>query len=384
MLATAFVPRRLRAFLPLLVTTAAAFGGPGARAAEDEATPPEPSPRPSMLVFGGTNFIGPHLVPLAVEAGFEVVLFNRGKTRPELFPQIEKLRGDRDPDVGAGLEALEGRTFDVVIDTSGHVPRHVRASCERLAASKYYVFVSSLSVYASHDEPGADESAELARLAPNEEGSEDFHGDAFGPLKALCEEEVARAFPQRCAIVRPGLIVGPLDRSDRFTYWISRFERGGEVLVPGEPSDPIRVIDVRDLAKWLVHLASNRIPGIFNAIGPAQPLTMERLVEACQAAAANDATVTFVDADFLAAQGVAPWTDLPVWFPPREPMRGFHLRSIDRALEAGLEFRPIEETAKDTLEWFLTLPEERRKGLRRGLTAEREAELLELFAARPR
>lgn len=339
-----------------------------------------------LLLLGGTNFTGPHIVDAARARGYEVTLFNRGQTNAELFPDLEKLRGDRDPDVGAGISALAGRRFDGVIDTSGHVPRHVRASAKLLAENvERYVFVSSLSAYASHAEVGADEDAPLATL---ESETEDFTGDAFGPLKALCERAAEEELPGRVAVVRPGLIVGPRDRSDRFTYWVARLDRGGEVLAPGAPGDPIMLIDGRDLADWLVRLVDERTTGVFNAIGPEQGLTMQRLLEACQQAAAGAdppapaATFRYADAAFLAEHAVAPWTDLPVWIPPEGETAGFHRRSIARALKAGLQFRSIDETAADTLAWWREQPEARRAKLKRGLTLERERELLEALRAR--
>lgn len=338
-----------------------------------------PAAGKKLLVLGGTNFIGVHLVPYAMEQGFEVTLFTRGKTNPDLFPEVEKLKGDRDPEVGDGLKALEGRKFDAVIDTSGHVPRHMKASCALLAdESTYYCFVSSLSAYAGHDVVGADETD---ALAPLEEESEDFRGAAFGPLKALCERAAQEAFPGRCAIVRPGLIVGPPDKSDRFTYWVARLDRGGDVLAPGNPDDPIMIIDVRDLAEWLVRMAIQRTPGVFNAIGPDRKLTIGELIETCKEASGKESTLHWASAEFLESQGVAPWTDLPVWIPPTPPMSGFHRRSNAAAIEAGLKFRPLSDTVKTTLDWWRTLPEERRARTRVGLTAEREATVLEALKA---
>lgn len=363
---------RKRAFVPGLLF-ALAFGSAALAAAD------RPAEGKKLLVLGGTNFIGVHLVPAAQAAGFEVTLFTRGKTNPQLFPDVEKLVGDRDPEVGEGLKALEGRKFDAVIDTSGHVPRHMKASYAILKDNaSYYCFVSSLSAYAGHDTVGADETDPLA---PLEEESEDYRGHAFGPLKALCEAAAQEAFPGRCAIVRPGLIVGPPDKSDRFTYWVARLDRGGEVLAPGDPSDPIMIIDVRDLAEWLVRLAVAAKPGVFNAIGPDRPLTIGELIDTCKKVSGKESTLHWASAEFLAGQGVAPWTDLPVWIPPTEPMRGFHRRSIAAALDAGLTFRPLEDTVKTTLEWWRTLPPERRAKPRMGLTPEREAAVLEALKA---
>jgi 2'-hydroxyisoflavone reductase len=358
-----------RQFLGASLATAAMLAAPR----DAWAQAPAAAKKKTLLVLGGTNFTGPHIVAAALARGYTVTLFNRGKTNADLFPDLEKLVGDRDPDVGEGIKALRGRKFDAVIDTSGHVPRHVRAGAELMAPNiGQYVFVSSLSAYAAHDTPGADESAAVAPLlAP----TEDFNGDAFGPLKALCENAVQDVLPDRGTIVRPGLIVGPRDRSDRFTYWVARVDRGGEVLAPGAPDDPIMIIDGRDLADWLITLIEQRTFGVFNAIGP-EHMTMEDVLDACREASASDATFTWVDAAFLEANGAHAWTDLPVWMPPTGEMAGFHRRSIKRALAAGIKFRPILDTCRDTLQWYQSLPEAQRKRLKRGLTPERERKLL--------
>ncbi len=364
---------------------AALGGGPsaGTDPAAAKAAPPAAAGggKKSLLILGGTNFIGPHIVDAARARGLAVAIFTRGKRNPDLFPEgVEKLRGDRDPQVGEGLKALEGRRFDAVIDTSGHVPRHVRASAKLLAPNAArYIFVSSLSAYASHDTPGADEDAPLA---PLEKETEDFQGVAFGPLKALCEKAVQEEFAGRAAVVRPGLIVGPRDNSDRFGYWPVRVARGGEVLAPGTPDDPVMIIDARDLAEWLVKLAVDGTTGVFNAIGPDRPLTMGQMLAACREAAGSDARFTWVDAAFLEQQKVRPWSDMPVWMPPEGEMAGFHRRSIARALKAGLTFRPLVTTCRDTLAWYATLPPERRQMLRSGLVAGREADVLAAWHAR--
>ncbi len=344
------------------------------------AVPAAPAHQKSMLIFGGTSFIGPSLVPVALERGWKVTLFNRGKTNADLFPEVEKLRGDRDPNVGDGLKALEGRKFDAIIDDSGHVTRHVKASCAALADEHAFaVFVSSLSAYASHDAVGVDEDQPLAPLlAP----SEDFMGEAFGPLKALCEKEYQDAFPGRAAIVRPGLIVGNRDRSGRFGYWVGRMAKGGDVLAPGDGNDPIMIIDVRDLAEFLVTLCDHRTAGVFNAIGPDKPYTMKEIVETCAKAAEVESKITWVDGAFLEEHGVHGWTDLPVWMPQTEGLRGFHLRKNQRAIDAGLKFRPLLDTCKDALEYWRSLPEDKRTRPGRGLTPEREAELLKEWRAR--
>ncbi len=328
-----------------------------------------------ILILGGTSFLGPEIVAAARSRGHVLTLFNRGKTNPTLFPDIEKLRGDRDGDLGA----LEGRKWDAVVDTSGYVPRIVSASATLLAPNaRHYLFVSSISAYAEGIRPGADESAPLATM-PDEE-SEDV-AKHYGALKALSERAAERAMPGRVASVRPGLIVGPLDPTDRFTYWPVRLARGGEVLAPGDGSDPAQLVDVRDLAEWIVLVLERRLTGVFNATGPEKRLVMRKLLEACRRGVRSEARLAWVPADFLEKRQVAAWTDLPVWIPSRGGEEG--LTSIDcrKAIDAGLRFRPLSDTARDTLAWFLGLPEDRRAKLRAGLAPAREAELLAEWSA---
>lgn len=325
----------------------------------------------TILILGGTAFLGPQIVNAATARGHKLTLFNRGRTRPNLFPDIEKLRGDRDGD----LKALEGRKWDAVVDTSGNVPRIVKASAELLAPNvDHYVYISSISVYADTSRPGADETAPVATI--EDKTVEKIDGRTFGPLKALSEEAAETAMPGRVARVRPGLIVGPEDPSDRFTYWPARIDRGGEVLAPGSPDDPVQLIDVRDLGEWIVKLIEDRTTGIFNGLGPDKPLTIGAMLEACKAASGNGAKLTWVDADFLAEQNVNGWTDMPVWVPNKGDSAGFAKVSNAKALKAGLTFRPIALTAKDTLAWFKTLPEARRAKLLAGISPERELKVL--------
>ncbi len=334
--------------------------------------------RRSILVLGGTRFLGPHLVERALERGHEVTLFNRGRSNPGLFPELETLIGDRDPDKGAGLSALEGRQFDAVIDTSGYVPRHCRASARLFAKqAKHYVFISTISVYADRSTVGMDEDAPLATL--EDETLERVTPSSYGALKALCEDAVREETDGHAAIVRPGLIVGPLDRSDRFTYWPVRLARGGEVLAPGDPGDLVQFIDVRDLAEWLVHLVEEESEGTFNAVGPAKQTSIGELIETCRVTAKSDSKVTWVPADFLDEHSVAPWSDMPVWIPPVGPYAGIGTISNRRAVEAGLRFRSVEETVRTTLAWFETLPQERRARLNAGIGAERERQVLEAW-----
>ncbi len=340
------------------------------------APPPGRAGRPMrLLVLGGTSFLGPALVEAARARGHALTLFNRGRTNPGLFPDVERLAGDRD----GRLEALAGRSWDVAVDTSGYVPRIVRASAELLSAAvERYLFVSTISVYAEPLAPGADESAPLASVP--DPASEDVRAH-YGGLKALCEKAAEAALPGRVLVVRPGLIVGPRDPTDRFTYWPARVARGGEVLAPGDGSDPVQIADVRDLAAWMVAMAERRETGTFNAVGPASPLSMRELLLACRRAPGSDARLAWVPLAFLEKSGLRPWVDLPAWLPGAGEDAGFARVSAARAIARGLRFRPVEETARDTLAWWRSLPEERRARPRAGLSPEREAETLAAWRA---
>jgi 2'-hydroxyisoflavone reductase len=349
----------------------------GADAGADPPLRPEPillgGQAQKILILGGTAFLGPQLVEAAQRRGHSVTIFNRGKTRPELFPDVEKLRGDRDGD----LKALEGRRWDTVIDTSGYVPRVVRASAELLAPNvRQYVFVSTISVYADTSKIGIHEDDPVA-TAPDPT-TEDVPAH-YGALKALCEQAVEQALPGRTTVVRPGLIVGPGDSSDRFTYWPVRVAAGGEVLAPGDPATPVQFIDVRDLAEFILDAVEGGHPGVYNATGA--PIAMGDFLTATKAALASDAEFTWVDRPFLAEREVQPWSDLPVWLPPDPGYEGFATVSIDRAVKLGLRFRPLEETVTSTVAWWNTLPEARRAQMRAGLTRAREAELLAAWHA---
>ncbi len=365
-----------RTFLQTSLTAGVAFGLGGFTQSLASLATAAVEPM-KILILGGTRFLGPALVEAAQARGHTLTLFNRGKSRPDIFPDVEQLRGDRDPLVGEGLKALEGRTWDAVIDTSGYYPRIVKASAELLAPNvKHYTFISTISVYRDTSKPGSDETAPLATMEDPTVEEMGANFENYGPLKALCEQAAEAAMPSRVANVRPGFIVGPLDDTDRFTYWPVRIDRGGEVLVPGNPNDPIQIIDVRDLAAWIIHLAENRTAGIFNAAGPEKKLSWGEMLDACvAAAAANKATLTWVPADFL-NEHRQPGDNLPIWIPPVGPYAGFHCWSNDRAVKAGLKFRPIKQTVQDTLSWFKTLPEARQASLRAGLSSKREAELL--------
>jgi 2'-hydroxyisoflavone reductase len=357
--------------------TAVAGGALGLGAFPDPVRGLAPTARPRrnlrILLLGGTGFIGPWQVHRILEHGHELSLFNRGRTEPqffqELFGQVETLVGDRDGD----LTALEGsRRWDVVIDNSGYTPEQAGATA-RLLRDRVdsYLFVSTQSVYASRAEIGIDETAAVGMSdAPDEEW------EGYGPMKALAEREVRSAFGDRCTIVRPGVVAGPGDRSDRFTYWAARIDRGGEILAPNTPEDPVQFIDVRDLADFMVHLAEEEVRGTFNVVGPEGDLTLTGFLYGIRAVTSTPSTFTFVPYDVLREHGIRPWSDMPVWQPPLGATAGFARMSRDRAIAAGLTYRPLAVTAGDTLEWWKSRPAEERASLRAGLPPEREAEVL--------
>jgi 2'-hydroxyisoflavone reductase len=320
-----------------------------------------------LLILGGTGFLGRHLVEAALGDGHRVTLFNRGLIGPGLFPEVETVRGDREVD----LSALRGRRWDAAIDTCGYVPRVVRASAGLLAdAVDHYTFVSSISVYPDDLEPGAGEEAPEQELA--DPTVEEVTGETYGGLKALCERAAEEEMPGRVLNVRPGLISGPHDPTDRFTYWPRRISLGGEVLVPDHPGRRVQYIDVRDLAAWMVHMSAEQRTGTYNATGPDHELEMGRLLETCEAVSGGDARLVWVSEDFLEENGVEPFTELPLWLP-----RAYDaLQAIDcrRANAAGLAFRPVSETIGDVLEWDRARTADTEPAA--GLSPERERELL--------
>lgn len=332
-----------------------------------------PSPQPlRILILGGTNFIGPHQVRAAVERGHEVTLFNRGRTNPDLFPELETLIGDRDGDLGA----LAGREWDVVIDNPANIPRWVRLSAEALRGSVgRYVFVSSTGVYVPYLTTDIHEDAPVDTIDDPE--TEEVNGRTFGALKALAEDEARNAFPDSHLIVRPTYIIGPGDPTDRYTYWPVRLARGGEVLAPGDPSDPMQHVDARDLGAFMIKAVEDELAGTYNVVGPREPLTMGGLLERTRAAVGSDATLTWVGADFLQEHGQPVVT---YWTEPAGDYLGMMQVNGDRAFAAGFEMRPLEQTASETLEWWNAQGADRQE-LRSGLTPEREAELLAAFRA---
>jgi 2'-hydroxyisoflavone reductase len=326
-----------------------------------------------ILILGGLSFLGRHLIERGLDRGHDITVFTRGLRDPGGYPQIERLTGDRE----GNLTALEGRIWDVAIDTSGYVPRVVRASAALLAnAVDHYTFVSSMSVYADPSLPGPDESGELITL---EDPTVEEILPNYGGLKVLCEQAAEEELPGRALIVRPGLIVGGYDPSDRFTYWPYRVARGGEVLAPERPEDPVQIIDAQDLADWMIRLAEARDTGVYNATGPKYSLTIGEVLDESKRVSGSDATFTWIPAEFLAENEVQPWQDLPDWIPDTDEFRGFSRVDCSRAVAAGLTFRPLADTVRDTLDWARTFEPDHE--WRAGLSPEREQEVLEAWRA---
>jgi len=364
---------RRRRFIRLTAASAGAF----ALNARSTTLFAEKSVKPlRILILGGTGFTGPYQVRYALSRGHKVTTFNRGKTHPgELPNEVEQLVGDRN----GKLDSLKGRQWDVVIDNPTTLPAWVRDAAQVLQSNvEHYVFISTISVY-GEVKTGPDENAPMEKYEgadPYKETLEAMKAGGYktyGPLKALSEKEAEKWFPGKTLIIRPGLIVGPRDETDRFTYWPVRIDRGGEMLAPGSPDDPVQFIDARDLAEWTIRMAENRETGIYNATGPAKPLGIGGMLDGIKAALKSNATFTWVTEDFLTQQKVEPWSDMPVWTGKDS---GLALAKIDRALNKGLTFRPLAETARDTLAWFKSLPQDRQAKLRAGLTPEREAKVL--------
>ena len=337
-----------------------------------------------FLVLGGTRFLGRHLVDAAVERGHTVTTFTRGKSRTHEHAAVLPLGGDRDPDKSPGLAALASGTWDAAFDLSGYVPRIVDASCELLGSRvRRYLFVSSLSVYADTSRPGMTEDAPRAKL--EDPRTEDVAAH-YGALKAACEERVAAHFGPRATVVRPGLIVGPHDPTDRFAYWVARFtqphvlgERDEEAAVPAPRGRAIQMIDARDLAHWMVSLAERDVAGTYNAVSPPGRFTMEGLVDALLQCAARDGvgpTPVWIEPDVLGKSGVEPWTELPLWLPEEPAFEGFFSVDESRARETGLVARPLVETIADTAAWLGG--KWRPEAWQRVLSVERERRLVAL------
>ncbi|MDT4965717.1 MAG: hypothetical protein QOJ64_454 [Acidobacteriota bacterium] len=330
-----------------------------------------------ILIIGGTVFLGRHLVEAALERGHEVTLFNRGRHNPELFPQVEKLTGDRNKD----LAALAGKLWDAAIDTCGYLPGAVHASATFLSGSvAHYTYISSVSVYEDRTRPGTNEESPLCTLTDEQLREAEAvelvnpivainYGELYGGLTALCERAAEESMPGRTLVIRPGLLVGPHDYSDRFTYWVERIAQGGEVLAPGRATRQVQLIDDRDLAEWIVRLVEDRRSGTYNATGPDYALSMLRILEECKAVSQSDAAFTWASEAFLIEQGAQPWQELPLWIPDVDDTV-----LCDKAVDAGLRFRPLSETIRDTLAWSQTRSGNERRVA--GIKPEKETGLL--------
>jgi 2'-hydroxyisoflavone reductase len=329
----------------------------------------------NILIIGGTKFLGRHLVESALARGHQVTLFNRGKTNPNLFPQVETILGDREHD----LEKLSGRAWDAVIDVAGYLPRIVRLAATSLERGVgRYVFISSISVYADTSKIGINESDPVGKI--EDETFEEITGESYGPLKALCEKTARDIFgDDRALIIRPGLIVGPNDPTDRFTYWPMRVARGGDVFAPEKPDVPVQIVDVRDLSDFTIRLIEENASGIYNATGPDYELTLGAMLEACKQVSGSDANIHWAAVEFMKENKVEEWSDMPVWVPDNTENQGFSRVDVAKAIKAGLKFRALADTIRDTLAWANTRPADHE--WRAGLKPEREQELLKLLNA---
>ncbi len=355
-----------REFLKLAgIGAGALLVGTRGLSARSRAAAPE---KMKVLIIGGTRFLGPHVVATLRARGHEVTLFNRGRSNPELFPDLEKLVGDRRKD----LSALDGRRFDAVIDTCGYFPRDLELSTAKLADSGFYCFISTVSVYKSADSEDTDESSQVLTLE-DPAAEKQITNENYGALKYHCEQAALAGMPEKCVNVRPGLIVGPRDETDRFTYWPARIARGGRVLAPGKPEWGTQYIDVRDVADFAVTLCESKTKGTFNAIGPAEPMPMGRLLETCKKIAKSEAELVWVGSDFLAAQGVQAWSEMPLYMGAPKGERPA-IVSNEKSVKAGLKYRTVEDTVEATLDYHLSLGADRK--LRWGIDPEKEAKVL--------
>jgi 2'-hydroxyisoflavone reductase len=336
-----------------------------------------------LLILGGTGLIGPHQVRYALSRGHQVTIFNRGRTKPGIFgDSVEQLLGDRNNNLESiKAEIAKGRTWDAVLDNPATLPQWVRDAAELLRpASKRYLFVSTVSVYADNTKPNQDENGPL--MTTTDPNAKRITGENYGALKAIAEEEARKVYGKNAIIVRPGLIIGPGDDTRRFLYWPLRLRKGGEILAPGNGKDPVQYIDSRDLAEWSVRLVEkDNTGGTYNAIGPAKQQTMGSLMSAMQKAVAKSSKLVWVPTEFVLENKISQWVDMPLWIPGEGEMAGFHRRQNQRALRQGLKFRSPSDTAKGCLEWFDALPVEEQQKVQGGLSPEREKEVLALWKA---
>jgi 2'-hydroxyisoflavone reductase len=327
-----------------------------------------------VLILGGTGFIGPHFVEVLRSGGHKLTLFNRGRRNPGLFKDVETLLGDRD----GKIDALKGREWDVVIDNSGYVPRQVKMTADLLQGHvQQYLFVSSISAYADFAKIGIDEDHPVAKL--KDATVEQVTNDTYGGLKALCEQVVMTSFGKQGTVFRPSYIVGPGDTSDRFTYWPVRVSRGGEMLAPGTPTDPIQFIDARDLADFTKVCVEQRVNGIYNLCNPPRSVSMGQLLDTSKIASKSTASYKWASAEFIEQHKLSESGEIPIWSPTTGPEAGASLISCARAVQKGLRFRSLRTTVADTLAWHAKRPAAEQQKLRAGLTPERENELLKLI-----
>ncbi|MDQ3636323.1 MAG: NAD-dependent epimerase/dehydratase family protein [Acidobacteriota bacterium] len=332
-----------------------------------------------ILIIGGTKFSGRHLVKSALKNNHEVTIFHRGKHPSGDLGNVEEILGDRNFD----LEKLKNRTWDAVVDMCGYLPQWVESSANALKDSVgKYVFISSVSVYDEVAEANYDESAKLNKLTYEQEKrfaeideKGDFNaadlGEMYGALKVLCEEEVQKTFTENHLIIRPGLIVGEYDFTDRFTYWVMRVGRGGEVLAPANPDAPVQFIDAKDLAEWIIKLIENDEKGIYNAVNKPFEITFGNLLKTIKEVSGSNAEFTWVSEEFMDENNVAPWSEMPLHLP--ESLEFMRTANVDKALAKGLKIRALSETIRETLDWRKTQDEE----MKAGISAEREKKLLE-------
>ena len=338
-----------------------------------------------ILIIGGTKFLGRHLIDAALADNHEVTLFNRGRNyAAEKIADVEQIHGDRNVD----LDKLDGKNWDAVIDTCGYLPQTVKKSAEFLAdKAGQYVFISSGSVYAETDNPNYDETTRTAKLSAEQQAAvEEIDsnselngltlGENYGALKVLCEKAAEYAMPNRVLSVRAGMIVGKFDRTDRFAYWVMRVAKGGEILAPGTPGNFVQLIDGRDLSEWIVKMIEENVSGIFNVAGKQLELTFGEMLNEIKAAAKSDAEFIWADENFLTANNVAPWSEMPFYLPESDPhTRNFLTMNVDKALAKGLKFRPLSDTILDVLNWRKAQNFE----MKAGISVEREHELLEKY-----
>jgi 2'-hydroxyisoflavone reductase len=339
-----------------------------------------------LLILGGTIFLGRHLVEAALKQGHDVTLFNRGLHGVDLYPNVEKLHGNRLSD----LSALEGRQWDAVIDTNGFVPSRVRATAQILArTTPLYAFISTISVYADLSHVNVDETAPVETLTteqlqateqivpPMQGATAIAYGASYGALKALCEQAAEATMPGRVLTIRPGIIVGPYDYSDRFTYWVHRIAQGGEVLAPGRPERQVQIIDARDLAEWIIRMLEAKQTGTYNATGPDKQLTMQDMLETCKEVSGSNARFTWLNDTFLLEAGAQPWSQVPLWLPETDDAVGLNTMSLQKVLATDLAFRPLAQTAQDTLAWDRQRSEDVQ--WQAGLSSEDETQFLQAW-----